>query len=68
MKTCYEANFAGFPVVLQQYRGRDLYRVTYGAQVDRDLSYSAAAKKLGEAIMHGLQCEGRLDPDEGDAE
>lgn len=38
--------------------------VIYGAQVDRDLNYSQACDKLGEAIMHALCCAGRLDADQ----
>lgn len=60
MKLCYETKLAGFPIKLEQ-RGRDNFRVTYGAQVDDSLPYDRAALKLGAAIMHALACESLLD-------
>ena len=47
-------------VTLQQ-RGKDNFAVRYGKQVDADLSYSQACAELGQAIMHELACDGRLD-------
>lgn len=40
--------------------GVDRFRVTYGRQRQGRLTYGEAAKKLGEAIMHDLACEGLL--------
>ena len=37
-----------------------LFTVIYGAQYDENLTYARAAKKLGEALMHHLACEGLL--------
>lgn len=48
------------PVKLEQ-RGKDNFRVTYGKQVDDYLCYTDACAKLGQAILHHLACEGRLD-------
>lgn len=60
MRTCYETTLAGFPIKLEQAaNGR--FRVTYGAQVDADLTYAEAAKALGLNVMHALACEGQLD-------
>lgn len=47
-------------VTLQQ-RGKDNFAVRYGMQVDSELTYAAAAAKLGQAIMHELACDGNLD-------
>lgn len=42
-------------------QGRDNFTVTYGKQVDSNLSYGEACTKLGRAILHALACEGKLD-------
>ncbi len=42
-------------------KGPDNFTVFYGKQVDSQLTYAAAAEKYGQAIMHALACEGRLD-------
>lgn len=60
MPECYKTNLAGFDIVLSQ-RGKDNFTVTYGRQVDRGLTYGQACGKLGQAIMHALACEGKLD-------
>jgi hypothetical protein len=60
MKTCIKIDHLAFPIMLQQH-GRDNFRVVYGQQVDDNLSYAAAAAKLGEAIMHALACDNALD-------
>ena len=57
---CHEIADLGFPIKLEQI-GRDNFTVTYGAQVDSRLRYGEAAAKYGQAIMHALACEGRLD-------
>lgn len=49
-----------FPIQLFQ-RGKDSFRVVYGMQTDDYLTYAQAAAALGEAIMHSLACEGKLD-------
>lgn len=52
-----------FPVRLFKDRRLPVYQyaVQYGRQLDRCLSYSEAAAKLGEALMHRLACQGALD-------
>ena len=60
MKLCYSTKCAGYPIKLHQ-RGKDNFRVTYGLQVDDGLTYGAAAAKLGQALMHALACESKLD-------
>jgi len=41
--------------------GRDNFTVIYGMQIEKGLTYSEAAKRLGCAIMHAAACDGRLD-------
>lgn len=67
MKVVFEAKIAGFPILLMQEKpervegyNRDRYRVVYFKQVDTDLDYPTAARKLGEALMHACACDGRL--------
>lgn len=57
---CYMVENLEFPISLQQH-GKDNFTVVYGLQVDKQLNYGNAAAKLGQAIMHALACEGRLD-------
>jgi hypothetical protein len=48
------------PTTLTQ-QGKDKFTVTYGKQVDRGLTYPEACYKLGQAQMHWLACQGKLD-------
>lgn len=48
----------GYAVVLLQTGNK--YAVQYGKQLDEGLTYEKAAAKIGEAVMHALQCEGKL--------
>lgn len=57
--TCFE-DHRSFPIYLLQ-NGVDRFTVQYGLQVDMELTYEQAAAKLGQALMHMLACEGRLD-------
>jgi hypothetical protein len=63
-KTCIkladELGAGAYPVTLGQH-GRDRFKVTYGRSVRDELDYAAAAKALGESIMHALACSERLD-------
>ena len=59
MEKVFEVKLAGFPILLLKDRAD--FEVRYGRQIRGGLSYAKAAQELGEAIMHGLQCEGRLD-------
>jgi hypothetical protein len=51
---------AGFVIALAQ-AGPDDFTVRYGKQTDAGLTYADAAAKLGQALMHALACEGKLD-------
>ena len=46
-------------ITLQQINNRS-FLVRYGCQVDHDLTYSEATKRLGEAILHHLTAEGKV--------
>lgn len=35
-----------------------LFTIIYGAEYTENLTYARAAKKLGEALLHHLCCEG----------
>lgn len=59
-RLCWTVDINSFPIELRQ-RGKDRFVVIYGLQVDDELTYGAAAAKLGQAIMHALACEGQLD-------
>lgn len=56
----FQLKLAGFPIRLVQ-SGPDDFTVVYGKQVDAHLPYAEAAAKLGEAIMHALALEGKVD-------
>ena len=58
--TAWQTTIAGFSIALAQ-RGPDDFRVTYGAEVDTRLTYARACAKLGQAVMHALACEDRID-------
>lgn len=60
MKTCFETDLNGYPIKLEQ-RSNGKFKVTYGFQVDDNLSYKQGTEKLGEAIFHALACESKLD-------
>lgn len=63
MKLCHqfkELETPWGPIKLEQ-NGRNDFRVTYGKEVHDGLTYSQAARKLGEAQMHFLACLGKLD-------
>lgn len=44
----------------------DRYTVQYGLQVRENLSYGEACDELGQAIMHTLCSEGKMDSDDTD--
>ncbi len=59
----YESDeVSGVPIRLYQM-DPDNYAVQYGKQLDHSLSYEEAVAKLGQAMMHALACEGRLNND-----
>jgi hypothetical protein len=48
-------------VKLEQHKRTKLFRVTYGLQVNDELTYAQACDYLGRAILHDLANEGVLD-------
>jgi hypothetical protein len=56
--TCFSMH-QGYIRLTQQ--GINDFSVHYGVQVDAELRYEQAARRLGEAIMHHAACESRLD-------
>jgi hypothetical protein len=61
MKTCRQETLAGFTVKIEQHEDtRALFRVTYGAQVRDNLTYTEAAKEYGLCVFHALACDGEL--------
>tara|TARA_R110000868_G_scaffold133322_1_gene344894 strand:+ start:325 stop:522 length:198 start_codon:yes stop_codon:yes gene_type:complete len=62
MTTCFETEIAGHKITLKQTK-RGWFSVQYGLQFDIELGYSEACKKLGQAILHALACEGKLNND-----
>ena len=61
MKLCHKAFDTPWGPLQLEQRGKDSFRVTYGREVQDGLSYAYAARRYGEAIMHWLACEGKLD-------
>ena len=59
-KECFTYRDGAFNIHLFQ-KGKDRFAVQYGKQLDVDLSYSEACRKLGGAFMHSLACEGAFD-------
>lgn len=47
----------------QQTNRKALFRVTYGLQVNDELTYEEACNKVGEAILHALCCNGQATND-----
>jgi hypothetical protein len=58
--TCWETKELAYSIKLTQY-GPESFAVYYGKQVIRGLCYADAACELGNAIMHALACEDKLD-------
>lgn len=59
MRTCFELDGI-FPIKLEQYGSKKLFRVTYGGDIRDKLTYEQAASDLGAAIMHRAACDGNL--------
>jgi len=49
-----------FGITLSQKSHKN-FTVKYGKQVKNNLSYSDAAKEFGLALLHSLNCDGKLD-------
>ena len=46
-------------IVLKQSDSKEaLFNLTYGCEITPSLTYSMACRKLGEAMLHHLSCEG----------
>ena len=60
MRVCFEIDELPWLIRLEQHETEDLFCVTYGFQVDDGLTYSQAASKLGQALMHRAACEGLI--------
>lgn len=61
IRTCFEHTIASNWVIKLEQRGKDNFRVSYGADVKDNLTHNAAALQLGAVIMHALACEDKLD-------
>lgn len=57
---CWSTRLGGFTIRLSQ-ENPDCFTVQYGRQTESGLTYHRAAMKLGNAMMHALAVEGRLD-------
>ena len=61
MKTVIEFNDLAFPIKVEQAEdGNARFRVTYGQQQRRTLTYLEAAREVGHCLFHALACDGRL--------
>ena len=60
MRVCFEIDELPWLIRLEQHETEDLFCVTYGFQVDDGLTYSQAASKLGQALMHRAACDGMI--------
>jgi hypothetical protein len=60
MRVCFEIDELPWLIRLEQHETEDLFCVTYGFQVDDGLTYSQAASKLGQALMHRAACDGLI--------
>jgi hypothetical protein len=58
---CYETYVSETPIKLEQNKRTRKFTVTYGVQVERNLSYDQACAELGYAIMHAAARDGKLD-------
>ncbi len=65
-RAVFSTRIGGMPITLHQ-TGRNSFTVTYWKQVEKGLSYGAAASALGSNIMHAAATEGKLvHPDDYD--
>lgn len=64
MKLIHEITGMEYPIKLfMTTRGE--FRVDYGKQVTRGLTYDEAARNYGEAILHAVTLEGLTDTEGG---
>lgn len=57
---CDRREDTAFPIELSQ-QGKNRFTVTYGVQVEDNLTYSQACHYYGRALLHALACEGKID-------
>ena len=50
-----------FGMVSLQQRGKDNFAVRYCKEVHAGLTYAQACKRLGQALMHQMSCDGKVD-------
>lgn len=60
----YDLTAPAYIYLQQGKRKGSGFTVGYGLQVHTNLSYAAAAKELGECVMHYLSGEGMIDNSE----
>jgi hypothetical protein len=60
LRVCWDTTIASYLIELSQ-QGVDRFTVMYGQQIDNRLTYRDACAKLGEAILHALACEGKVE-------
>lgn len=59
-RQCWTTTIGGLPITLIQ-TGVDRFTVAYWKETNGGLTYAEACAKLGQAIMHALACDGKLD-------
>ncbi len=60
MKLVWKITTMEYPISLKISRsGR--FQVVYGKQITKDLTYDEACCNLGQALMHALSLEGKMD-------
>lgn len=47
--------------MVEAWHTRGKFAVVYGLSISENLDYAQAAKELGSALFHALQCDGKLD-------
>ena len=64
-RTCFEIpdTEIAYGIKLTQ-QGKNKFTVRYGAQTEQHLTYEEAGKSLGEAILHALCCDGKIETTE----
>lgn len=55
-----------YPIILEQSESASLrFKVKYGLQIKRNLTYEEAANEFGLCYFHMLACDGKLDISNG---
>lgn len=50
-----------YDVVELRQKGVDRFTVCYGVEIKPELSYARATQALGQALMHALACDSKID-------